>query len=231
MTDKICPECGTEHEGAGNYCKNCGAELVSEDASSNNDDDMKICPKCGEKQSDEAKFCRSCGSTLESENKQDSDSIRCAHCGCELNNEQFCPDCGKETGIRICPQCRQKSVNENYCPSCGYRLNSNVKTCNSCGSQIDANASVCPSCGTRVFHKSPVVSLVLSLIFPGLGQLYNTQNRKGITLIIAYVIAWLLSLIIIGAILALLIWIYGMYDAYTSAKALNDGEVLEDRIF
>lgn len=230
MTGKICPECGTEHEGAGNYCKNCGSKLIDKDEPSSHDG-MKTCPKCGESQIAEAKFCKNCGASFENETEQDAGSIRCAHCGCELKNEQFCPDCGKETGIRVCPQCRQMSINENYCPACGYRINSKVKTCNSCGSPIDVHANVCPSCGARVFNKNPIISLVLSFIFPGLGQLYNTQNRKGITLIIGYVVALLLTLILIGAILALIIWAYGMYDAYSSAKAMNEGEVVEDRIF
>ena len=191
---------------------------------------MKTCPECGEKQSDEAKFCRNCGAALDNAVKNDG-GIRCAHCGCELNTEQFCPDCGNPTGINICPQCRQKSVNENYCPTCGFKLNPNVRTCTSCGSQIDAGAQVCAACGARVPYKSPIIALVLSLLFPGLGQLYNGQTNKGITLIIAYVVFWILSLILIGIILAILIWLYGMYDAFTSANALNNGEILEDRIF
>jgi TM2 domain-containing membrane protein YozV len=96
---------------------------------------------------------------------------------------------------------------------------------------MDVNAQVCASCGAAVVQKNPILALVLSLLFPGLGQLYNGQNRKGITLIIAYVVFLILSLILIGIILAILIWLYGMYDAFTSAKALNNGETVEDRIF
>ena len=50
MTGKICPECGTEHEGAGNSCKNCGSKLIDKDEPSSHDG-MKTCPKCGESQS------------------------------------------------------------------------------------------------------------------------------------------------------------------------------------
>lgn len=227
MNEKTCPECGTRQDVIAKYCKNCGAPLSSED----DINDSKVCPKCGANQNDGAKFCRECGHPLDIEDKHDDGTIKCKHCGCELTNEQYCPDCGKETGIKTCPKCRQKSVNENYCPTCGYRLNQNVKTCSHCGSQIDANAQVCASCGARVLHKSPIIALALSLIFPGLGQFYNTQNHKGITLFIAYIVSWILSLILIGFVLALLIWVYGMYDAYSSANAINSGEQLEDRIF
>jgi TM2 domain-containing membrane protein YozV len=232
MTKKICPECGNEQDNLGNYCKNCGALLLDENESSQNiGSDAKVCPECGAEQINQAKFCKNCGASLENETRNDNDWLKCAHCGCELNAEQFCPDCGKPTGIKVCPKCMKKSVNENYCPTCGYRLNPNVKTCQSCGSAMDVNAQVCASCGAAVVQKNPILALVLSLLFPGLGQLYNGQNRKGITLIIAYVVFLILSLILIGIILAILIWLYGMYDAFTSAKALNNGETVEDRIF
>lgn len=249
MTNKICSECGTEQDGAFKFCKNCGASLSSSndnlissgdenefsqsaenEKTESNSNDVKICPKCGMEQEIFAKFCRNCGTSLSDENKRD-DVMRCSHCGAELHEEAFCPDCGQATGITICPNCRQKTVNEDYCSVCGYRINQNIKTCVKCGSKIDASAKVCANCGAKVIHKNPLVSLVLSFIFPGLGQLYNEQNRKGITLIVGYILSWILSLILIGGILALLVWVYGMYDAYTSAKALNNGDFVEDRIF
>lgn len=189
---------------------------------------MKKCKNCGFENEIEGKFCENCGSPFAEENDS---KLRCKHCGAELTNEAFCPDCGKSTGIRICPRCRQKTVNEDYCSTCGYRLNENVKTCRNCGSKIDAKAQVCAKCGAEVADKNPIVALVLSLLFPGLGQVYNDQNHKAITLIIGYVISLVLCLLLVGVILALLIWIFGMYDAFTTAKALNDGKILEDKIF
>ena len=248
MTNKICSECGTEQDEAFKYCKNCGALLstdndtsqsdidehkLSEDEHSHNND-MKICPDCGTEQESFAKFCRNCGASFSNENENNnsnSTTTRCSHCGAELNDEAFCPDCGKATGIKICPNCRQKTVNEDYCSVCGYKINPNVKTCANCGSKIDARAKVCANCGARVIHKSPFIAFVLSFIFPGLGQLYNNQNHKGLLLIIVYVVSWILCLILIGFILALLIWVYGMYDAITTANALNNGELVEDKLF
>lgn len=244
MANKICSDCGTEQDETFKYCKNCGAPLSSEknhfiptneeyefeDETKNNSNGVKLCPECGEEQEIFAKFCRNCGASLSS-NDNDENIMRCEYCGAELHEEAFCPDCGKATGIKICPNCRQKTVNEDYCTVCEYLINQNIKTCVKCGSKIDASAKVCANCGAKVFHKNPLVSLVLSFIFPGLGQLYNEQNRKGITLIVGYILSWILSLILIGGILALLVWVYGMYDAYTSAKALNNGDFVEDRIF
>lgn len=188
----------------------------------------KTCSQCGSKQDPSARFCRNCGAPLSG---SDSEVIRCRWCGCELESEAYCPDCGKPTGITVCPNCRQKSVNEDYCSVCGYKINKNIKTCTNCGSKVDADAKICAYCGAGVANKSPVIALVLSLLFPGLGQFYNNQNRKAVILIAGYVVSVILCLILIGVIPAIVIWIYGMYDAFVSAKAINDGEILEDKIF
>lgn len=188
----------------------------------------KRCPECGTEQEEFAKFCKNCGVSLSHEN---DNVITCSHCGAKLNDEAFCPDCGKPTGIKICLNCLQKSVNEDYCSFCGYRINPNIKKCLNCGSKIDARAKVCANCGAKVLQKNPLVALILSFIFPGLGQLYNNQNHKGIVLIIANIVSLILCLILIGVILFFLVWIYSMYDAFTSAKAINNGEFVEDSIF
>ena len=236
MTDKICPECGTEQDESFTYCKNCGALLSGENDNNSfdNSDDVKICPECGAQEEVSSKFCKNCGFEFSNENKKDKEwgsKTRCGNCGAELNNEQYCPDCGEATGIKICPNCRQKTVNEDFCSHCGYRINKSVKNCHNCGSKMDVNAKVCTNCGAAVIYKNPVAALALSFLFPGLGQLYNNQNRKAITLIIGYIISFILCLILVGIILVIAIWIYGMYDALTSAKAINGGESLEDRIF
>lgn len=239
LANKICHDCGEEQDETFKYCKNCGALLssvnnhvisIDEDETKDDSRDVGVCPECGEKQEIFAKFCRNCGASLSSENN-DENIMRCSNCGAELHNEAFCPDCGKATGIKICPNCRQQTVNEDFCSVCGYRINPNVKICSNCGSKMDVQAKVCAKCGAGVTHKSPFIAFVLSLIFPGLGQLYNNQNHKGVLLIVGYIVAWILCLILIGFILALLIWVYGMYDAVVSAKALNRGELLEDKLF
>ena len=229
---KICSECGTKQDETSKYCKNCGALLSGENnvlltgGENNNSNDVKTCPKCGCKQESFAKFCRNCGASLSGENIRS-----CEYCGAVLHDEAFCPDCGKPTGIMTCPKCGKKTVNEDFCPVCGYKVNQNIRVCANCGSKIDARNEICPNCGTKAIKKNPIVALALSLVFPGLGQFYNHQNHKGLVLIIAYIVSWILSLILIGVILVFLIWIYGMYDAFVSAKAINNGEILEDRLF
>ena len=90
--------------------------------------------------------------------------------------------------------------------------------------------TVCPQCGAEVKHRMPIVALVLSMIIPGLGQIYNDQTRKGIILIIVNIISAILILIAFGLILTFMVWVYAMYDAYKTAQALNRGDEVDDRI-
>ncbi|MBN2733267.1 MAG: hypothetical protein JXQ82_00200 [Methanomicrobiaceae archaeon] len=65
---------------------------------------------------------------------------------------------------------------------------------------------------------SPLLALIMSFFIPGLGQLYTGQFLKAVGLFILAVIFGALSTLIIGIPFYLIIWIYSMYDAYTSAQ-------------
>ena len=69
--------------------------------------------------------------------------------------------------------------------------------------------------------KSAALATVLSLIFPGIGQLYTGRIGKGIALIIASIISIALFLAFIGFVMYFFIWIYGMIDAYNGANRIN----------
>lgn len=165
---------------------------------------VKICPNCGKENQDTFKFCENCGQKLDTILNKEFEE--------ETNNTNNTEDNNTKT------------VNNRPTQFCKY-----------CGEKIDAEAEICPKCGVRlknpVSEKNPAIALVLSLIFPGIGQLYNEQNHKCLMLIIGAIISAILTVIIIGFLLYFLIWIYGMYDAYKSAQALNNGELLEDKLF
>ena len=72
-----------------------------------------------------------------------------------------------------------------------------------------------------VFYKNPGLAAVLSFFWMGLGQIYNGQIAKGVAFIIFYMISWLLVFVVIGLITTPILFIYGMYDAYTSAQKIN----------
>ncbi|MCP1714497.1 TM2 domain-containing membrane protein YozV [Methanocalculus alkaliphilus] len=65
---------------------------------------------------------------------------------------------------------------------------------------------------------SPVLAVILSFFIPGLGQFYTGQFLKAIALFILAVIFAGLSTVLIGIPFYLIVWIYSMYDAYTTAE-------------
>lgn len=79
-------------------------------------------------------------------------------------------------------------------------------------------------------QKNPIIALLLSFLFPGVGQIYNGQILKGAIILVAYFgiifLAIALSFFLIGIclfVVPVIIWLYAMYDAYTSANKINRG--------
>ena len=73
-----------------------------------------------------------------------------------------------------------------------------------------------------------------SVIWPGLGQVYNGQVGRGIILIVVAVISAVAvlngyhpprmgTLFYLGLFLFGILWIYGIYDAFNTAKSINEG--------
>ncbi|MBA7505009.1 hypothetical protein ES705_02307 [subsurface metagenome] len=67
-----------------------------------------------------------------------------------------------------------------------------------------------------VNHPYRGLAIVLSFLLPGLGQIYNQQFARGTRFIIAYIISWALSFIVIGWFFLVIVWIWSMVDAYQS---------------
>jgi|SRR5277367_2408224 len=76
--------------------------------------------------------------------------------------------------------------------------------CNECGSREDLCA--CPRTGEPE-PKSPVVAALLSLLIPGLGQLYNGEVVKAIV----FLVGWL----------TIIAWPLAVMEAYYSARVSN----------
>lgn len=55
----------------------------------------------------------------------------------------------------------------------------------------------------------------------GLGQIYNGQLAKGILFMIVYGFSWVLMFVLIGFITTPILFIYGIWDAYSSAEKIN----------
>lgn len=100
--------------------------------------------------------------------------------------------------------------------------------CENCGAELlYEEAEICPKCGVRIKEptspqkeKSPGVALLLSFLFTGSGQVYNGELLKGILFIIGTFVGMLFFFIP-----GLIIWIFGIYDAYSISKKMNEGEI------
>jgi len=70
---------------------------------------------------------------------------------------------------------------------------------------------------------NPILALIISFFLPGIGTVYAGNIMKGIIIfIIALILGVLAGIFLLGIvayILYIIVWLYGMYDAYTTAKA------------
>lgn len=73
----------------------------------------------------------------------------------------------------------------------------------------------------RVSPKSPGLALLGSFFVPGLGQLINGEVAKGILLFGIWCLALLLIIILVGLLIAPVVWLWAMVDAYSSAQRWN----------
>jgi TM2 domain-containing membrane protein YozV len=95
--------------------------------------------------------------------------------------------------------------------------------CEQCGAAVTtvspgAVSPTPPAAGDQ--KKNPVIALVLSVFFSGLGSIYNGDTLKGIAIYLGTLVGFFLF-IVPGVI----VWVYGIYDAYTTAKKMNEGTV------
>lgn len=113
------------------------------------------------------------------------------------------------------------------CPECGKEISDLAKACPSCGCPVHSG-SVDETESVRIVQmppmkpkKNPGVAVVLSLLLPGLGQLYNGQIGIGLVMMVIIVGMYILGSlgIFIGA--GLHVWL--IYDAYKHAYMLNSG--------
>lgn len=65
--------------------------------------------------------------------------------------------------------------------------------------------------------KNPAVSVLLSVLLTGAGQVYNGQIVKAILMLSSCIVLW-------GFLLGWIISIWSVYDAYTTAKKINVGQ-------
>lgn len=163
-----------------------------------------------------------------------------------IDATQTCSECGKA----ICDACTMEINGKLLCRSCTEKL---------AGAQAPTQAPplvppvVESPLGPAIQKKEPLLALILSFFIPGLGHLYDGLKKKGVSLIIAFIVIWFFIFVssaittsstasgsssspyacctCIFFLAYLAIWVYGMYDSYISAQRINKGEKVEDKLF
>ena len=124
----------------------------------------------------------------------------------------------------------------NYCSNCDEPLKKYAVVCSNCGKpaaypnkpeekvsierveQVYETPKYEASRNAPVQSKEPLLALVFSFVFVGLGQVYNGKFWRGIFFMLSTFIG--LVLIIPG----LVAWVWAMYDAHKEAEAINNGD-------
>ena len=153
--------------------------------------------------------------------------IKCQNCGQELEDEaKFCKNCGSE----IVQEETAEQNQTKFCASCGFKMDRDVKFCPSCGASTSKPPQANDSSLVVNGPKSPILAAILSFLIIGLGQVYLGLIKKGIILFVLAIVAGILTLVLVGWILWLIIWLYAIYDAYNSANKMNMGIGVKDTL-
>ncbi len=109
---------------------------------------------------------------------------------CSRHKERIALAKCERCGCGVCAECLVVVNSENYCRNCA----------------TDNVLAV-----SVVHMRNPLLAFLFSLVFPGMGQVYNGQVTKGMFIFIS---SWLI-----------VPWIYGIVDAVITARRVNAGIV------
>ena len=182
---------------------------------------MVICPDCG-KDVPKEKFCKNCGAYIA--NVEEVKPVE------EIESETLIESAEMDEAKPV-PVPVQQDDKVNFCHNCGAKITGNFKFCPECGQ--DLNAKVIKSNGpvTSSDEKNVFLAIILSVLLPGLGQIYLGLDNKGAIFLIAYVVSAILILLLIGFLLCAVIWIWALIDTIISTNAINRGEEVKDKLF
>ena len=110
-----------------------------------------------------------------------------------------------------------------FCPACGKALASESSNfCDGCGMKVEPSAPNLQQKSDAPVNeeKNPILAVICSFFIPGLGQVYDGHTARGIAFFFGTLIGFFLLVIP-----AIIIWLYGMYDAYTLADKMNKKEI------
>jgi TM2 domain-containing membrane protein YozV len=110
------------------------------------------------------------------------------------------------------------------CAQCGKTNDDTARFCRFCGSTLTAASGRDGSIERRdppppkivAVGKSPVAALIFAVVFPGLGQFYNGDFKRGLLIVILASVCAGLALET-AAIPLLAVWLWGVVNAYSVA--------------
>ncbi len=117
--------------------------------------------------------------------------------------------------IVTCPNCQKNTPEGKFCEHCGASLLTTQAF-----QQPAAPQTAAPPSAAGKQEKNVAAALILSFFFTGSGQVYNGQMGKGIGVLIGTIIGYM-----IFVIPGIIVWAYGLYDAFTTAQKMNKGEI------
>lgn len=137
-----------------------------------------------------------------------------------------CPHCG--LAVQESPELAGVTVN---CPNCRrpFQMPVPQAVAVSTPSFQPAVEDFRPQYSTTAYRRergpqnSPGVAAVLSFFFVGLGQIYNGEIGKGLLMMVGYIVCLVITAFTVGLAfpLPLLLWVWGMIDAYNEAERFN----------
>jgi TM2 domain-containing membrane protein YozV len=69
---------------------------------------------------------------------------------------------------------------------------------------------------------NPMLAVVISFFLPGIGSIYAGKTKMGAIIFFLALVSWVAIYFIgtIAFILFVVVWLYGLYDAYNAAKTM-----------
>ena len=136
----------------------------------------------------------------------------CRNCGAVKNTDEGipCSNCGAVGGYKFCPHCGAVTpMGSKECPCCHEELH-----------EIRGKGMIYPD----KCRLGPYAAAIVSLVLPGLGQMINGQNIKGLVLFLVLIlIVWLF-----GSPWSYVYALVAAADAYTCAKSLRSGQIISE---